>query len=170
MPGLLKGMKAILEEQGFNEEVNLPAECPAFKCKDLRASCCCCQILFNQPDFIAQKPALFELVESHGHIAFFYPKFHCELNFIEQSWGAAKHHYRRLPLTHNEKWTGMLRPPLMQLIYSKCGGVCILFNFEQLCQLIQTQICKLFSMVHACIQIGTKWFSVYLGQQKIPWP
>ncbi|KIJ30468.1 hypothetical protein M422DRAFT_187108, partial [Sphaerobolus stellatus SS14] len=42
------------------------------------------------------------LVESHGHIAFFYPKFHCELNFIEQCWGYAKMHYRMLPLTKNE--------------------------------------------------------------------
>jgi len=36
---------------------------------------CCHQILFNQPDFQAQKPALFELVEANGHIALFYPKF-----------------------------------------------------------------------------------------------
>ena len=48
------------------------------------------------------KTALVELVESHGHIAFFYPKFHCELNFIEQCWGAAKYQYRILPLTLNE--------------------------------------------------------------------
>ena len=45
---------------------------------------------------------LFELVESYGHIAFFYPKFHCELNFIEQCWGAAKYWYRMQPPTNNE--------------------------------------------------------------------
>jgi len=63
-------MKAILEEQGFKEEANLQAECPAFKYQDPRASCCCRQILFNQPDFISQKLALFELVESWAHCLF----------------------------------------------------------------------------------------------------
>jgi hypothetical protein len=102
MPGWFKGMKIILEERGFIEEGSLRAECPNFKCVDLSATCCCRRILFNQPDFKAQKPALFELVEAHGHIAFFYPKFHCELNFIEQCWGAAKYKYRMLPPTQNE--------------------------------------------------------------------
>ncbi|KAF8578583.1 hypothetical protein K439DRAFT_1648741 [Ramaria rubella] len=78
-PGYFKGMKLILEERGFTEESDKRAECPAFKCENTKAACCCQRILFNQQDF------------SHGHIAFFYPKFHCELNFIEQCWGAAKY-------------------------------------------------------------------------------
>ena len=102
MPGWFKGVKTILEECGFLEEANLRAECVGFKCKDQTAACCCRWVLFNQPDFVAQKPALFELVESHGHLAFFYPKFHCELNFIEQCWGYAKLQYRMLPPTKNE--------------------------------------------------------------------
>ena len=94
---VVQGVKVILEEQGFLEQGNLWAEHPNFKCEDPEGACCCYQILFNQPDFQAQKLVLFELVEANGHIAFFYPKFHCELN-----WGAAKYHYRMLPLTHNE--------------------------------------------------------------------
>jgi len=96
-PGWFKGMKLIIEEWGFIEEANLPAECKNFKCADPQSACCCCRLLFNQPDFAAQKPAIVELVESQGHMAFFYPKFHCELNFIEQTWGVAKHTYRMLP-------------------------------------------------------------------------
>ncbi|SRR6266851_8507483 len=40
-----------------------------------------------------QKPQLQEFIESHGHLCDFYPKYHCELNFIEQYWGAAKLSY-----------------------------------------------------------------------------
>ena len=59
---------------------------------------CCCQcILFLQPDFIAQKSQLEEVIESCSHICDFYPKYHCELNFIEQFWGAAKAHYHAGP-------------------------------------------------------------------------
>ena len=43
-----------------------------------------------QLDFTSQKPLLQEYIESHGHLCDYYPKYHCELNFIEQYWGAAK--------------------------------------------------------------------------------
>ncbi|KIJ89594.1 hypothetical protein K443DRAFT_15961 [Laccaria amethystina LaAM-08-1] len=52
-----------------------------------------------QPDFVAQKSHLKELIVSRGHICDFYPKYHCELNFIEQDWGAAKLHYHNSPKT-----------------------------------------------------------------------
>jgi hypothetical protein len=95
-------MKNILEERGFTDIASKRAECPNFKCVDPNASCCCHRILFNQPDFTGQKPAIVELIESQGHLVFFYPKFHCELNFIEQCWGCAKYHFRGLPLTNTE--------------------------------------------------------------------
>ena len=34
------------------------------------------------------------VIECRGHLCDFYPKYHCELNFIEQYWGAAKLIYR----------------------------------------------------------------------------
>ena len=37
-----------------------------------------------------QREWMTELVEDAGHIIDFYPKFHCELNFIERVWAAAK--------------------------------------------------------------------------------
>jgi len=43
-------------------------------------------ILENQPDFLAQKCIIQEIIESKGHKIIFYSKFHCELNYIEMYW------------------------------------------------------------------------------------
>ena len=57
-------------------------------------NCCAVRVLSLQPDFLAQKPLVKEVIESRGHKVIFYPKFHCELNFIEMFWGAAKRYAR----------------------------------------------------------------------------
>ena len=56
--------------------------------------CSARKILAEERDFVGQKCRLQEEVERRGHIALFYPKFHCELNFIEMYWGNAKKHAR----------------------------------------------------------------------------
>ena len=91
-------MAQILVERGFLNAHKLPVQCKNFKCVDTLATalCCCHRILYNQPDFQAQQPELIEFIESRGHKVIFYPKFYCELNFIEQIWGAAKYCYRFL--------------------------------------------------------------------------
>jgi hypothetical protein len=48
------------------------------------------KILSLQQDFKNQKGKLEEEVERRGHLVAFYPKFHCELNWIEYYWGNAK--------------------------------------------------------------------------------
>jgi hypothetical protein len=92
MPGWFKGMEVIIRERGLWPEGvdDFLAQCSNFRCDPDRTDCCCRRILFLQPDFISQKSQLQELVESRGHLCDFYPKYHCELNFIEQYWGAAK--------------------------------------------------------------------------------
>lgn len=92
MPNWFKGMETIIRERGLWPEGDndLLAQCPGFCCPSDRADCCCHRILFSQPDFVSQKSQLQELVENRGHLCDFYPKYHCELNFIEQYWGAAK--------------------------------------------------------------------------------
>ncbi|RPB23933.1 hypothetical protein L211DRAFT_838386, partial [Terfezia boudieri ATCC MYA-4762] len=42
----------------------------------------------------SQRGSLQEGIEARGHLVLFYPKFHCELNFIEFFWAAAKRHAR----------------------------------------------------------------------------
>jgi hypothetical protein len=48
----------------------------------------------NQPNFLAQKSLVQEVIEAVGHLCLVLPKFHCELNFIEFFWGAVKRYLR----------------------------------------------------------------------------
>ncbi|CAG8545578.1 11312_t:CDS:2, partial [Scutellospora calospora] len=48
----------------------------------------------REPDFMNQKSLLEEIVEKAGHKIIFYPKFYCELNYIENYWGATKRYIR----------------------------------------------------------------------------
>jgi hypothetical protein len=87
-------MEQIIRKRGLWPEAGLPVECAGPKRPVGQASCCCRHILYTQADFASQKPLLQEHIESRGHLCDFYPKYHCELNFIEQYWGAAKLRFR----------------------------------------------------------------------------
>jgi len=100
--GVFKGMVTILEERGFQNMARVRAECKGFKCAPGATSCCCRRILYNQPDF-ADVPSLLERTcKALGVLIIFLPKFHCELNFIEQCWGFAKQIYRLNPESSRE--------------------------------------------------------------------
>ena len=103
MPGWFKGMEIIIRERGLWPQKGLNAQCEGFKCVKGKTDCCCRRFLFTQPDFENQKSHLEEFITSRGHICDFYPKYHCELNFIEQYWGAAKLIYRTSPKTKDMK-------------------------------------------------------------------
>jgi hypothetical protein len=62
-------------------------------CKDGKA-CYARNVMANQPDFKAQRYLLEELLAEHGHLSIFYPKFHCELDYIENFWAVVKRHTR----------------------------------------------------------------------------
>ena len=90
--GKPKGIKQVLFERGKWRD-GLRADCQLCKAGDRnpnRINCCARRIISLEPDFIAQKGALHEIISIAGHKCIFYPKFHCELNFIEMYWGAAK--------------------------------------------------------------------------------
>jgi len=74
----------------------LIAQCSNSRCPPGRADYCCRRLLFSQPDFVGHKSQLQELIKSRGHLCNFYPKYHCELNFIEQYWGTAKLRFRSM--------------------------------------------------------------------------
>ena len=100
--GIFKGMAVILQERGFTEESKLCAECPKFKCKPGETKCCCRRVLYSQPDFVAVESLLETHCKARGFSVIFFPKFHCELNFIKQCWGYAKQIYRHFPPSSKE--------------------------------------------------------------------
>ena len=64
--------------------------------------CCLSKDLSEEPDFMMQKEWLTEVVGLGGCEIIFYPKYHCELNFIEMIWGWLKSYHRR-SCTYNFK-------------------------------------------------------------------
>jgi hypothetical protein len=100
--GLFKGMAVILQERGLNAESKLRYECAGFKCPKQTEPCCCRRVLYDQPDFIAIDSLLEKACKARGYTVIFLPKFHCELNFIEQCWGSAKRTYREYPASSKE--------------------------------------------------------------------
>jgi hypothetical protein len=98
---IFKGMAVILQKQGYGDMLKVHAECPDFKCKPGTVNSCCQRILYNEPDFVEVESLLVSACRACSFHVLFLPKFHCELNFIEQCWGYTKRVY----------W---LNPPLSQ--------------------------------------------------------
>jgi transposase len=57
----------------------------------------------DQPDFANVKSLLEEACEKRGFQVLFLPKFHCELNFLEQCWSYVKRIYREYPPSTKEE-------------------------------------------------------------------
>ncbi len=118
LAGRFKGMRQLLWERYERGTPGIPnpmekktptskvfkikGECKSFRCPEGSTTCCLRRILFTQPDFSAVKSLLEEVCEARGYEVIFYPKFHCELNFIEQVWGYAKRLYREFPVSSSE--------------------------------------------------------------------
>ncbi|THV05625.1 hypothetical protein K435DRAFT_816328 [Dendrothele bispora CBS 962.96] len=102
-PNQFKGMATILQERGYNVD-KLKAQCDKkFNCAPPALNCCCRRILFNEPDFVGVESILEKTCKERGIQVIFLPKFHCELNPIEQCWGYAKRLYRFYPESSREQ-------------------------------------------------------------------
>jgi hypothetical protein len=100
--GVFKGMAVILEERGFGDMSKKRAQCKNFACAPGEVDCCCRRMLYMQPDFANIDSILQTVAAERGFRVLFLPKFHCELNFIEQCWGCAKNVYRTYPESSRE--------------------------------------------------------------------
>ena len=74
------GARALLDRRGVNTK--------GLKVEELRS------ILSKHPDFLHEKTQLEHLLNSRGHVCYFIPKFHCELNPIERCWSQSKRYTR----------------------------------------------------------------------------
>jgi len=92
--GKQKGIMQVLKERklwpkngrrsdGFNFLLECPVDLNCTGCKP-EGGCCARTVLSAEPDFQQQKGGLQEELECRGQLVIFYPKFHCELNFIER--------------------------------------------------------------------------------------
>jgi hypothetical protein len=87
-----------VERKLWQEEPKLNLDCAACTAGAPDAnnpSCCARRILHDQPDFQAETEWLSDTVTQAGHSIIWFPKFHCELNFIEMVWGYMKASLRR---------------------------------------------------------------------------
>jgi hypothetical protein len=89
------------------KELQLRAKCKKFQCPKPSGpngitQCCCHQVLYNQPNFTEVESLLEMTCKACGFEVLFLPKFHCELNFIEQCWGFVKHIYHHYPASSKE--------------------------------------------------------------------
>ncbi|KIM92435.1 hypothetical protein PILCRDRAFT_94260 [Piloderma croceum F 1598] len=88
--GIFKSMAAILVKHGFVDAFKLRAQYTDFKCTT------------DATDCFAVPSSLEKLCKWHRHLVLFLPKFHCELNFIEQCWGFLKHLHCQYPTSSKE--------------------------------------------------------------------
>ncbi|KAJ3810917.1 hypothetical protein F5876DRAFT_40738 [Lentinula aff. lateritia] len=100
--GWFKGIDEILSERGIST-AGKKLECPKFKCPAESTDCCARRMLFSQPDFINVPSILEAQCQARGFDLILLPKFHCELNPIEQCWGYAKRIYRFYPESSREE-------------------------------------------------------------------
>ncbi|CAG8719141.1 33845_t:CDS:2 [Racocetra persica] len=76
-----------IDDKGLIKRCNA---CKKNKPDPKNPKCCATRILSAQSDFASQRSRIQEVIEAAGHMCIFYPKFHCELNYIESFWAEAK--------------------------------------------------------------------------------
>ncbi|RPB06843.1 hypothetical protein P167DRAFT_477684, partial [Morchella conica CCBAS932] len=96
VPINLRGESKGLQIRGLWPESGLYLDCgnrrttAGRKVDNQKPDCCARMLLSQQSDFLNQKGRVQEMVEAKGHLILFYPRIHCELNWIEYFWARVK--------------------------------------------------------------------------------
>jgi hypothetical protein len=91
--GRTKKDKSNFEERAFQETMEQYQLRVADRC-EIGHDCCALRILESQDDFRHEVSLLETVIKQAGHEVIFYPKFYCELNYIEYYWAALKRYTR----------------------------------------------------------------------------
>jgi hypothetical protein len=186
--GVQKGARQILLERGKHR--NDQGHELRFQCQHCKkntsdddraeglisAKCCASYVLSHEPDFLEQEEWLTQAVHDAGFEIIFYPKYHCELNYIEMVWGWTKSHHRR-NCTYNykdlkEKLPCTLRDLLPVAFVRKFSQKCLRFmsGYRQNLEgpLLDYAMKKYTS--HRCIPLGvieelTKEYNRYMSMK-----
>ncbi len=158
--GSFKGMIQLISERrahghALPDPKSIPLECSitttdengkqhkqSFTCRDHSTTTCCHRkVMYSEPDFKAQKSWLEEHCEPRGYSIILFPKYHPELNCIEQCWGYAKCVYRMFPqssredVLHQNIIKALDSVPLQSIRRSDCSVLfdTLLMLFYQIC-------------------------------------
>jgi hypothetical protein len=115
--GKQKGIRTILTEpQVWVRGLKLMRQpCRQHDPPDDNLACCARRALSDCPDFQEDCCWLEETLKARNHKLLFFPKFHCELNFIEMIWGYAKARLRA-GCEFNFKWLEAQLPTVLDAI------------------------------------------------------
>ena len=94
LAGVQKGLHTILKERGLVDERGCLVNAPPGQEDRVLLKNEMCRLLEEQSDFKAQLAWLAQIIAERGHHILFYPKYHCELNWIERYWGYCKRYTR----------------------------------------------------------------------------
>ena len=97
-----------------------------------KPGCCALHCLESQPDFKAQRSSLQEVLDTSKYIIEFYPKFHCQCNWLERYWAEVKRDVRatcdysfsglkeRLPLALDNACPPDQTPTRIRRYFTRC--------------------------------------------------
>jgi hypothetical protein len=126
-------------------------------------------MLYNEPDFVGVESLLETHCKSRGYGVIFLPKFHCELNFIEQCWGYAKWKYQLNPPSSLEVDLEANMIAALDSVPLESMRRYVLIIIIQIILNFNVQICNSSLPLYGCLSERPQWATSCMGWKKISW-